>query len=187
VVFGPAALRTRIEATLTEALCKTRDANALVVAVADMRARIRREKGEKGPWSIKHRAGGLVDAEFILQYLSLAQPRARTGDTHPSAIIESLAAHGALSGDDSEALSAAVALWAKLQQVLRLTFEGEAAPSDLPPGLKQKLARAAGTPDFAACERLMDETAQAISEMFTRIIDEPAARARPAFGDDIPH
>ena len=46
-------------------------------AVEDMRGRMRRDKGPQGPWSIKHRPGGLVDAEFIVQYLALATPGAR--------------------------------------------------------------------------------------------------------------
>lgn len=187
VVLGADDLAAKIDAVIAEALAKPRDPKALVVAVGDMRARMRKDKGEQGPWSIKHRAGGLVDAEFIVQYLVLAAPHARPQDTAPRSIIESLTAHQALSAADAKTLTDGFALWARLQQMLRLTFESDIAPADIPPGLKQKLARAVGTEDFAACERLMETVARAISELFQRLIADPALKARPDFGDEVPH
>ncbi len=186
VVLGDEELRAAAQAVITDALAKRRDPKALVLAVGDMRARMRKDKGEQGPWSIKHRAGGLVDAEFIVQYLKLATPDAKPKDTDPAAIIESLAAHNALSRPDAKTLIEGINLWARLQQMLRLTFESDIAPADIPPGLKQKLARAVGTDDFAACERLMEDVARAISEMFYRLIAEPAEQARPDFAE-VPH
>ncbi len=187
VVFGDERTAKAIDAVIAHALTKTRDPKALVVAVGDMRARMRKDKGEQGPWSIKHRLGGLVDAEFIYQYLALTTPAARPPETTPSAIVASLTAAGALSPADAKTLLDAVALWARLQQMLRLTFESDIAPADIPLGLQRKLARAVGTDDFAACERLMDTVARGISELFQRIIAGPADSARPSFGDETPH
>jgi glutamate-ammonia-ligase adenylyltransferase len=186
VIFGDAALREKITAVITEALRKPRDPKALVVAVGDMRARMRKDKGPQGPWSTKHRAGGLVDAEFIIQYLALATPAAIAKDTHPCSVVESLAKHGALSPADAKTVTDGIELWARLQQMLRLTFESDVAPADIPLGLKQKLARAVGAADFAACESLMDERARAISNLFQRLIDDPAQKARPDFAE-VPH
>src|SRR5690606_2986839 len=103
-VFGDERTAKAIDAVIAQALTKTRDPKALVVAVGDMRARMRKDKGEQGPWSIKHRLGGLVDAEFIYQYLALATPDARPPETTPSAIVASLTAAGALSPADAKTL-----------------------------------------------------------------------------------
>ena len=70
--------------------------------------------------------------------------------------------------------------------MLRLTFESDIAPADIPLGLKLKLARAVGASDFADCESLMEARAQAISELFQRLIEAPAQKARPDFAE-IPH
>lgn len=186
VVFGDGPLKENIENVMAQALAKQRNSRALVVAVEDMRGRMRRDKGPQGPWSIKHRAGGLVDAEFIVQYLALATPEARPTDTDPHSIVSSLAAHGAISRADADTLIAGIDLWARLQQMLRLTFESDIAPADIPLGLKLKLARAVGAGDFAGCESLMETRAQAISKLFQRLIEEPAQKARPDFAE-IPH
>ena len=147
---------------------------------------MRKDKGDQGAWSIKHRAGGLVDAEFIVQYLALATRQAQPKDTDPRSILESLNSAGALSQEDANTLGGGIALWARLQQLLRLTFESDIAPADIPPGLKQKLARAVGAADFEACERLMADVARAISDMFQRLIAGPAEQARPDFSE-VPH
>ncbi len=186
VVFGKDELRSKIGGVKADVLAKPRDPRALVLAVGDMRARMRKDKGGQSPWSIKHRQGGLVDAEFIVQYLALATPAAQPNDTDPRSIIESLTSAGALSREDAGTLGAGIDLWARLQQLLRLTFESDIAPADIPLGLKQKLARAVGATDFEACERLMADVARAISELFQRLIAGPAEAARPSF-DEIPH
>ncbi len=186
VVLGDEPLKAKTEAVIAGVRAKSRDPKALVLAVGDMRARMRKDKGEQGAWSIKHRAGGLVDAEFIIQYLALATPQAKPRDTDPPSIVESLVAHKALSEADAKILLDGAALWARLQQMLRLTFESDIAPADIPPGLKLKLARAVGTDDFGACERLMEDEARAISELFQRLIAGPAEKARPDFAE-VPH
>jgi len=186
VVLGEESLKAKTEAVIAEALAKSRDPKALVLAVGDMRARMRKDKGEQSARSIKYRPGGLVDAEFIIQYLKLATPDSKPKDTDPPSIVESLVAHKALAPADAKILLDGVALWARLQQMLRLTFESDIAPTDIPPGLKQKLARAVGVDDFAACERLMEDEARAISELFKRLIADPAERARPDF-TEVPH
>ena len=48
--------------------------------IRDMRALIAREKGDKGPFDLKLAPGGLIDVEFIAQYLMLAHARAHPDD-----------------------------------------------------------------------------------------------------------
>ncbi len=183
VVHGSAHLTAEVAAAKAAALARARDPAILVCAVADMRALMRKEHGDKGLWDIKRQAGGLIDAEFILQYLALKHAVA-TDDTHPRGLIAQLSGKGALSPADGEELEKAIALWSRLQFMIRLTTEGDVAPEELPLGLKQKLARAAGVADDGALEHLMAETARSVSALFDTIIAAPAVNARTTLPPD---
>ena len=52
-------------------LCRKRDAAAVAADVVEMRRAIAKEKGEGERWDLKYAAGGLIDLEFIAQYLQL--------------------------------------------------------------------------------------------------------------------
>ena len=72
VISGPPDFRVRIEKIIREVLMRRRDAAAIAKDVADMRRAIA-EKGEDDIWDLKYAAGGMVDIDFIAQYLQLAQ------------------------------------------------------------------------------------------------------------------
>ncbi|MDX2142874.1 MAG: bifunctional [glutamine synthetase] adenylyltransferase/[glutamine synthetase]-adenylyl-L-tyrosine phosphorylase [Rhodospirillaceae bacterium] len=187
VILGSAAARGHIEAAIQSGLGKPRDPDALVVAVADMRARMRQAQGSTGPWNIKRMAGGLIDVEFIVQYLLLAHPGLRAADAPElTAAIARLAGAGHLAAAEAETLRQALGLWTRLQSMLRLLIPGDQAKPPFPAGLAAKLARVAGQGDLAAVEALMARTAGAVSEIFAARIDRPAQKARIKFGDTIP-
>ena len=61
-----------VEGVIRDVLCRPRDADTLLRDVADMRARIDKEHGTEDVWKVKYLRGGLIDIEFIAQYLSAA-------------------------------------------------------------------------------------------------------------------
>ena len=75
-VAGDAALRRRIAETIDAVLHSPRDPGRLLVDVADMRRRIAAEHPRPSPWDLKNRPGGLIDLEFIAQYLMLREAAA---------------------------------------------------------------------------------------------------------------
>ena len=172
VVVGSPDLCGRVEAVFDDVLSRPRDQTALRNDVAEMRARMRKERPGKDTWDLKHRPGGLVDAEFILQYLTLATGApARTGrDGTPETIVK-LVQKGALSAAAGDILAAGLLLWLRLQVMLRLTL-AEESPSDLPLGLQRKLAAAAGVADFAALQALIAQRAAAVSQVFQQTIGD---------------
>ncbi|MSO73258.1 MAG: bifunctional [glutamine synthetase] adenylyltransferase/[glutamine synthetase]-adenylyl-L-tyrosine phosphorylase [Rhodospirillaceae bacterium] len=186
-IYGPPALREKIEASIRSILARARDPAALVYAVDDMRARMRREQPDGGLWDLKRSRGGLIDAEFILQYLLLRHGSVRPVSARPADIVASLASASALAKEDAETLKAGIFLWSRLQVLLRLMTENELPTADMPLGLKQKLAAAAGMPDFVTLESLMRDTADAVSNVLRRTIAEPAQAARGILGPDAPH
>jgi glutamate-ammonia-ligase adenylyltransferase len=174
VVQGPAELTRRIEQIIVQALARPRDPGALLAAVADMRTRMRKEHDRKqGPFEVKHRRGGLIDTEFIVQYLLLATHQGGMGPSWDEAIA-GLVAAGALAPEAGRTLAEGHRFWSRLQGALRLTVGDDVAPTELPVGLKGKLAAAAGVSDFAALELRMSHTSSAISRLFHDMIELPA-------------
>ena len=68
-------------------LVKPRDRAKTAADVRDMRARIEKEKGTRDPWELKQVRGGLVDLEFIAQYLQLVHAAA-----HPHVLSQNTVA-----------------------------------------------------------------------------------------------
>jgi glutamate-ammonia-ligase adenylyltransferase len=74
---GPPALSERIEALRREVLAAPRDAASLRTEVLSMRAKVRAARPVKaGLFDVKHSRGGMMDAEFAVQFLVLSQSSA---------------------------------------------------------------------------------------------------------------
>ena len=71
VVAGEPSLRKKIEAGIRKILLRPRDPDRLLRDIAAMRQRIEAEKPAKTIWSVKYLRGGLIDLEFLAQYLQL--------------------------------------------------------------------------------------------------------------------
>jgi glutamate-ammonia-ligase adenylyltransferase len=72
-ICGDPALKDRFDAIRRETLTRPRDPDRLKQEVADMRARLRREfrDRESASFNIKQDPGGIIDIEFLVQYLVL--------------------------------------------------------------------------------------------------------------------
>jgi glutamate-ammonia-ligase adenylyltransferase len=177
VVAGDPALARRVEAVVRRALLAPRDPDTLARDVAAMRARIFREHGSDDPWHIKHVRGGLVELEFLAQFLKL-----RFAPAHPELLttgtVETFlraAAAGILDPEDGVALVRAGRLHHRLQAVLRLSIKEGFDPARAPAGVRQALARAAfhdaevspAEPhEFAELERTLLEAQARVAQIF---------------------
>ena len=95
--------------------------------VVEMRAAIAKEKGDGERWDLKYAAGGLIDIEFIAQYLQLvhAAPTARHSRYLDRARArQGLGTCGVLPVEDAEVLRPAMQLYQDLTQILRLCLAG---------------------------------------------------------------
>ena len=72
-IAGDGGLCEAIAGVRREVLCRVRDGEKLRREVVEMRAKMRAslEKRQPGKWDVKQGAGGLIDAEFLTQYLCL--------------------------------------------------------------------------------------------------------------------
>ena len=71
-VAGDASLGADVARTVRQTLTRERDSAGIAQETRAMRALIAREKGDSDVWDLKLAAGGLIDIEFIAQYLQLA-------------------------------------------------------------------------------------------------------------------
>lgn len=73
-VLGSDALRQRFDGVRHAVICAPRDAQALRQEIVAMREKVRQAHPVHGEqFDVKHSAGGMVDAEFAVQYLVLSQ------------------------------------------------------------------------------------------------------------------
>ena len=178
-IAGDAALRRRVEETIAAVLRSPRDPRRLAADVADMRRRIAAEHPRPSPWDLKNRRGGLIDLEFIAQYLMLREA-ARSPQVLRRATAEALsalAAAGALPARAEHELFEALALLRQVQAVLTLIGEdGWQQGVFLEPDAAA-LARCAGAIDFARLDADTTAAAARVSAWWERLVEEPARGA----------
>ncbi len=172
VVSAPPAFAARVEAVIRRALCRERDAACVAADVVEMRAAIAKEKGDADIWNFKYVAGGLIDIEFIAQYLQLVHARTTPDilDTSTMRTLQKAVRLGVLKPEDEAVLRPAVRLFHDLAQILRLCLPAAFDPKAAGSGILTLLARAADLPDFPALEAYVVETQRQVRESFVRIV-----------------
>jgi glutamate-ammonia-ligase adenylyltransferase len=172
VVAGSPAFAARVEAAIRHVLCRKRDPRAVAADVIEMRAAIAKEKGDADPWDLKYAVGGLVDIEFIAQYLQLVHAAATPEilDTSTARMLEKATRLGVLAAEDAAVLRPAVLLFHDLTQILRLCLPGAFDPKLASAGVLGLLARAADLPDFPALQAHVVETQRQVRECFVRVL-----------------
>jgi glutamate-ammonia-ligase adenylyltransferase len=172
VVSAPAAFKARVEGAVGDILQHPRDADLIAGDVVEMRAAIAKEKGDRERWDLKYAAGGLVDIEFIAQYLQLVHAHELPDilDTSTARVLDKAWALQVLPVEDAEVLRPAVQLYHDITQILRLCLAGPFDPKAAGGGLLRLVARAADVPDFAALDATLIETQSRVRESFVRIL-----------------
>jgi len=130
-VAGGRVLARRFDAIRAEILSKPRDLEVLRDEVVAMRARIHAHKGaaEEDP---KLAPGGIVDVEFMVQYLVLAWAHRHPEllrHTDNARILEAAAEVGVIHSDQARTLIEGY--YALRGEVHRMLLHSDSAPSDL--------------------------------------------------------
>ncbi|MFM9939080.1 MAG: bifunctional [glutamine synthetase] adenylyltransferase/[glutamine synthetase]-adenylyl-L-tyrosine phosphorylase [Hyphomicrobiaceae bacterium] len=172
VVSGPPALVAKVESAIREALVKPRERAKIAADVREMRGLIAKEKGTSDIWDLKQVRGGLVDIEFIAQYLQLVAAAKHPGVLQQTTVqaLRALVEAGEVDLAEVDVLLPAARLVNALTQVLRLCLDGPFDPVKAPDGLKDLLARVGGVPSFAHLEVTLKEALEAVAQAFERIV-----------------
>jgi glutamate-ammonia-ligase adenylyltransferase len=172
VVSATVGFREDAETVIRGVLCRPRDARAIAGDAFEMRQAIAQEKGDGERWDLKYAAGGLIDVEFIAQYLQLVHAAAHPDILDPSTVrcLEKAARLGLMAKEDSEVLRPAAQLYHDLSQILRLCLPGPFDPQKAGEGLLRLMARAADVPDFPTLDAYLAETQEKVRRSFLRIL-----------------
>ncbi len=172
VITGPPQLRADVEEAMRAALVKERDRKKIAADVREMRALMEKEKGTTDIWDLKQVRGGLVDIEFMAQYLQLVCALKHPGILSQTTTdaLQRLADEGCLAPRYADVLLPAARLINDLTQVLRLCIDGSFDPAKAPDGLKNLLARAGETPDFRHLEEGLRQTLGDVAAIFDEVV-----------------
>lgn len=176
-IAGAAELGEAVLSTARRAIDARKHAPSLAADIADMRARLRRERPGQGMWDLKLAPGGIVDIEFVAEYGLLATGGEASVTPATQAALFRLKEAGWLDDPTAEALVAAHAFQSALQQVLRLAVGEARDDDDLPAGLRERLCRAVGTDSFEALRNILAAHQARASEIHCDFLPPPATES----------
>jgi glutamate-ammonia-ligase adenylyltransferase len=178
-IAGDPGLCERAANAIDAALRRPRDPRRLLVDVADMRRRIAESRPRPSPWDLRNRSGGLIDLEFIAQYLMLREAALapRVLQREAGAALAALEDAGALPPRAVHELTDALNLLRHLRSLLALLFDGPPEPDALAGPEGATLARCAGAVDFGRLDADMTAACARVRFWYEKLVTRPARRA----------
>ena len=172
VLAGDPSLGAEVAETVRQTLTRKRDATKVARDAGAMRKLIAAEKGDKDVWDLKLVKGGLIDIEFIAQYLQLAFAHERPGvlDVSTRKALEKAGAAGLISAEEAEGLIDAHRLYTDATQFMRLSTSGAFDPAKAAAGVKRRIAAASAFPEFEAFAAALDEARKRVRAAFAAIV-----------------
>ncbi len=171
-IAGPPELRESLRELIREVLTLPRDRPKTAADVREMRALIEKEKGTRDIWHTRNYAGGLVDVEFIAQYLQIVNAA-----THPAVLsqntaqaLRNLTGACVLKNEDGDRLLRALELYQSIAHILRLCCEGRFDPATAPRDLLDLLLETVGEPDIARIEARLTESYSEVAHLFGTLV-----------------
>ncbi|MCP5363929.1 MAG: bifunctional [glutamine synthetase] adenylyltransferase/[glutamine synthetase]-adenylyl-L-tyrosine phosphorylase [Hyphomicrobiales bacterium] len=183
-VAGSAAVTADIQDVIYTVLTQRRDPLSLVSDVADMRRRMAQEHQANSIWDVKHMRGGMVDVEFICQYLQLLH-----GAEHPQLLtphtadaLDRIRDMHLIDAQMADCLCTGLELWQAVRARIQLTVSGN-LPADGGDDATEVLRRAVSGMYGLTVDQLVErmrETAAEVRDVFRQLIEEPAQSAAAA-------
>ncbi|MEJ8310996.1 bifunctional [glutamine synthetase] adenylyltransferase/[glutamine synthetase]-adenylyl-L-tyrosine phosphorylase [Agrobacterium larrymoorei] len=173
LVCGDATLIADAERIITSVLSQKRDVAKIAADVRDMRQLIDKEKPAESRWDFKLIPGGLVDLEFIAQYLALVAPAKdlplhEPGESTSDALKRM--APKALEPQAQDDCLEAMRLFTELSQIIRLCIDTDFDPKQAPAGLIDLVCRAGDCPDIATLEGEVKRLSKAVRKTFSALV-----------------
>jgi [glutamine synthetase] adenylyltransferase / [glutamine synthetase]-adenylyl-L-tyrosine phosphorylase len=177
-ITGAPQFAARVESSIREVVCRPRDAQRVAADVAEMRARIAQQFPGNRAWDLKYCPGGLMDIEFIAQYLQLRHAAAFPKLAVPPTLdtLHRATEAGVLPQPIGEDLQATLRLWHKLVGYLRLTVGSTTPVETWPDSVRRSLVAAGGAVDFPALEQNISAIAARTRQHFIDIVGAPVQR-----------
>lgn len=176
VVYGDDAMTGRLEAFILSQIHRERDKSKLLADALDMRIRIEKEHHTDNPWDIKHVRGGLVDMDFMAQYLVLLHAPQTPGGRAGCAVevFEWLQREGKLPVDIAKELSEADAFLSQIFHMLRLCSDRRFDEQAAPQGLKKLLVACVKEQSFESLKTRLIAVEQTIFAHYNALLNPHA-------------
>ncbi|MCI9866072.1 bifunctional [glutamine synthetase] adenylyltransferase/[glutamine synthetase]-adenylyl-L-tyrosine phosphorylase [Rhizobium skierniewicense] len=173
LICGDAALSAQAQNTIASILSQTRDVAKIATDVQDMRKLIAEEKPPANSWDFKLIPGGLVDLEFVAQYLTLVAsaknlPQHIAGES--TADVWKRVAAGTMDAQSYDDCMAALHLFTELSQIIRLCIDSDFEPKQAPAGLIDLVCRAGDCPDIGTLEGEVKRLSKTVRRVFTMVV-----------------
>jgi glutamate-ammonia-ligase adenylyltransferase len=171
-VAGDDGLRADISTAVRHALAQSGPQAALAADIKDMRKTIAAAKGEEDPDNLKTLKGGLIDIEFIAQFLVLAHAADDPAivETATDDVIRRAGAAKLIDADDRDVLIEAHRCYSDALQMQRLLLPASLAPAKAPPSVRRLIATGAGFPDAGALQDAIRQHTRRVREIFERVV-----------------
>jgi glutamate-ammonia-ligase adenylyltransferase len=185
-VAGPLDLMADLDTLIHSVLAMERDPDKVLFTVADMRRRLAAQFGTENPWSVKHVRGGLLDLEFIAQYLELRHGAGDPALFSPRTLVafDNILGAGLIPSSMVDELKRAWVLMDSIRGFSRQTLGGDFDPGQhASPALLSALTRATGFGDFADLEQALLASQARVRRIFEEMIAGPASQLPPQEDD----
>ncbi len=149
--------------------------NQLRQDIFEMRRLVASEKGEDQIFDLKLAKGGLLDIEFIAQFLNLNTAKNKNGLGSPNTgeSLRSSVQFGFIEPDRGQKLLEAWLFYSNLEQVLRLCLEDRFEPSKLRHSFQNWLSQMLSLPDFKTLQRYLLDLQREVRMIFDEILSKP--------------
>ena len=178
IVYGSSHIRKKFNAIRSLALGENKDTITCAKEILDIRNRMQDKYVYQGAWDIKHMPGGLMDTEFVIQFLVLQNYRSLENseltDTHQA--ISVLQKHDFLESEAAETLAQALKLWSTVLWLLRLTLSSTSKPADMPLGLQNRLLKETDQTSMESLEKFIDDTRKDVLAIFDDVFYQKTTR-----------
>lgn len=173
LICGDAALSAQAQDIIASILSQTRDVAKIAADVQDMRKLIAEEKPPANSWDFKLIPGGLVDLEFVAQFLTLVAsaknlPQHIAGES--TANVWKRVAAGTMDAQSYDDCMAALHLFTELSQIIRLCIDSDFEPKQAPAGLIDLVCRAGDCPDIGTLEGEVKRLSKTVRKAFSTVV-----------------
>lgn len=179
VIVAGDDFKQQVETIIADNIQLARKNDEILRDVSSMRQRLVKEKGTDCIWSLKQYRGGLVDIEFIAQYMTIRHAHTTPEITRrgTAECLNALGEAGFIAPEDVATLTSALHLWQKILGLLALALSDEITnqrQSEISGALADDLIVISDSKDLAALEQKIQTTANEVYQLFVKYIEQPA-------------
>lgn len=168
VIAGSHKMRQHINQVIKETLTRPRDEVVLATDVTTIRAKIEQQYGSFNIWDIKYVQGGLIDLEFIAQFLQLKHAHKHPDilNVNTKRVFSQLIKEQIITEQEGQKFTEAITLFLSLQSLLRLASDNISDRFFMSEAIKQELVRLTDYSSFEEIEQTLTNTQQQVNTYF---------------------